>query len=333
MSLARTGRAGRVRPAARVGILSANLSGATPIKATNATNATVVATFSRRMQLRLDDGHTVEARIRGKKLRPVCGDRVEAEPLTNEDDWLIMSIGDRRNRLARPDLRGNPEVLAANVDVIVAVAAPVPAPDWFVIDRYLIAAELMRCDGAVVFNKADSVDTPPVDALAVYEGAGYPVLCTSAATGQHIAELNALLDGRIGVLVGQSGVGKSSLINRLTGSEDLKTASVSRKWQEGRHTTVNSVLIPLAAGGAVIDSPGVRDFAPAIDAPGDVEAGFPEIHAAAGGCRFADCRHLREPGCAVKDAVDSGEISARRYESYRRLLALTEKLANRRQRR
>lgn len=298
-----------------------------------ARTATVIATFSRRMQLRLDDGRLVEARIRGKKLRPVCGDRVEAEALANEDDWLITSVGERRNRLSRPNLRGGEEVLAANLDRVVAVAAPVPQPDWFIIDRYLAAAELMRCDGAVVFNKIDSADAVPDAELSVYEHIGYPVLRTSAATGEHVVALGELLSGGTAVLVGQSGVGKSSLINRLQGNDDLKTAGVSKKWKAGRHTTVNSVMIPLAGGGAVIDSPGVRDFAPAIDSPDDVETGFPEIRAAAAECRFANCRHLREPGCAVKDAVDTGHIATRRYESYRRLLALTEKLASRRQRR
>lgn len=297
------------------------------------TTATVTATFSRRMQLRLDDGRLVEARIKGKRLRPVCGDRVETEPLPNEADWLITSVAERKNRLARPNLRGEHEVLAANVDLVVAVAAPVPEPDWFVVDRYLIAAELMGAAGAVVFNKVDNADALPDDELEIYERIGYPVLRTSAQTGQNVDLLGDLLSGGTAVLVGQSGVGKSSLINRLTGSEDLKTAGVSRKWKEGRHTTVNSVLIPLAAGGAVIDSPGVRDFAPAIDSPGDVEAGFPEIRAAAGECRFANCRHLREPGCAVKDGVDTGRIAARRYESYRRLLRLTETLAEKRRRR
>lgn len=298
-----------------------------------ATTAMVIATFSRRMQLKLDDGRLVEARIKGRKLRPVCGDHVEAEPLANEDDWLITAIRERKNRLARPNLRGDHEVLAANVDLVVAVAAPVPEPDWFVIDRYLVAAELMGCSGAVVFNKIDTANAVPDDALAVYERIGYPVLRTSAETGEHIEALGELLSRRIGVLVGQSGVGKSSLINRLAGNADLKTAGMSKKWKEGRHTTVNSVLISLAGGGAVIDSPGVRDFAPAIDSPADVEAGFPEIREAAGECRFANCRHLQEPGCGVKHALDAGQIAARRYESYRRLLALTEKLANRRQRR
>ena len=208
-----------------------------------ARTATVIATFSRRMRLRFSDGQVAEARIKGRKLRPVCGDRVTTQPLANEDDWLITSIEPRRNRLARPNLRGENEVLSANLDVIAAVAAPMPEPDWYVVDRYLSAAELIGCSAAVLFNKVDTTDVIPVDALAVYERIGYVVMRVSAKTGENIDALADLLRGRVGVLVGQSGAGKSSLINRLTGSDDQKTASVSRKWKEGRHTTANSVMI------------------------------------------------------------------------------------------
>jgi ribosome biogenesis GTPase len=129
----------------------------------------------------------------------------------------------------------------------------------------------------------------------------------------------------VSIIVGQSGVGKSSLINRLLGDEQQRTASISTKKGEGRHTTVNSALLQLPCGGAVIDSPGVRDYAPALR-PEDVAVGYREIASAAQNCRFANCNHLREPGCAVKDAIDDGAISKRRYDSYRHLLALTKKL-------
>jgi ribosome biogenesis GTPase len=138
-----------------------------------------------------------------------------------------------------------------------------------------------------------------------------------------------LLRDGISIIVGQSGVGKSSLINRLQDDARQRTASISDKSGEGRHTTVNSVMLDIPGGGAVIDSPGVRDYAPALT-PDVVARGFREIAGAAGNCRFSDCRHLREPGCAVKDAVGRDEISLRRYDSYRHLLANTEKLDARR---
>ena len=128
-------------------------------------HATVIATFSRRMRVRLDDGNEVDARIKGKRLRPVCGDRVQVEPIDKEDDRLITGIEERRNELSRPNMRGQVEVLAANLDYLIVVAAAEPRPDWFIVDRYLCAAELMGIDAGVVFNKTDAAETLPDDEL------------------------------------------------------------------------------------------------------------------------------------------------------------------------
>ena len=286
-------------------------------------NATVIATYSRRMRLRLDDGQQVDARIMGKKLKPVCADRVHAEPLAGEADWLISGIAERRNALTRPNRRGIAEVLAANIDTLVVVAAPEPAPDWFIVDRYLCAAELMPTAAILVLNKTDRVMPDGVDvALAEYRQLGYGVIATSAKSGDNLARLGASLRGQTSLIVGQSGAGKSSIINKLSSTSQQKTQVISGKTGEGKHTTVNSTVLPLDAGGFVIDSPGVRDFAPAFTTGDAVAAGFVEIRNRAAECRFADCRHLKEPECAVKAAVQEGAISARRYESYRRAIAL-----------
>ncbi len=294
--------------------------------------ALVTATFSRRMQLRLPQGDEVNARIKGKRLKPVCGDRVIAEPIENETDWLITSIANRDNELSRPSARGTVEVLAANVGLLVAVTADSPQPDWFIVDRYLCATELMGAAGAVVFNKIDlgQPDATADTALREYAEIGYATARCSATTGERIDELAEVLGARTAIIVGQSGVGKSSIINRLTGAERLRTASISGKSGEGRHTTANSAMLQLPSGGAVIDSPGVRDYAPALQSPAEVSSGYREIHAAGHDCRFNDCRHHKEPGCAVRQGVTDGAISARRYESYRRLLTLTEQLTDKR---
>lgn len=288
--------------------------------------ATVIATYSRRMRLRLPDGSEVDARIRGKRLKPVCGDRVTAEPIDNEGDWLITAIEPRKNELTRPNLRGKVEVLAANLDFLVAVAAVAPRPDWFVVDRYLCAAELMGIDAGIVFNKSDLAGDSPDEELQTYAEAGYAALRCSAETGQGLGEVRRLLSTHCSIVVGQSGVGKSSIINRLLGTEVQRTADISDKSREGRHTTVNSVMLSLPDGGCLIDSPGVRDYAPALASSALAARGFREIRAAADACRFANCRHLREPGCAVKAQVDAGTISPRRYESYKRTVNLTEQL-------
>ena len=291
--------------------------------------ATVIATFSRRMRLLLANSEVVDARIKGKRIKPVCGDRVEAQPIDGERDWLITEVLPRDNELRRPNLRGRVEVLAANVDMLIIVAAASPLPDWYIVDRYICAAELMGAEPVVVFNKIDLLDGHDIEIgeLAEYRDIGLTVIETSAVEGRGDRLLQDVLAGRVAIVVGQSGVGKSSLINQLAEQSQQKTADISGKTGEGRHTTVNSVMIHLKNNSQVIDSPGVRDYAPALEDIEDAAGGFREIVAAAEACRFANCRHLREPGCAVKAAVEAGTISERRYESYKRLINLTEKLS------
>jgi ribosome biogenesis GTPase len=290
--------------------------------------AIVTATYSRRMRLRLASSEEVDARIKGKRLRPVCGDRVTAEPINDESDWLITAIHERDNALCRPNMRGKTEVLAANVELLLVVAAGEPRADWFIVDRYLSAAENLQIPSAIVYNKIDlDGDGTDLDmVLQEYRRADYQTICCSAKTGDGISQLGDLVRGKTAIIVGQSGVGKSSIINALLGDRQQRTAEISGKTGEGRHTTVNSMMLSMPDGGAIIDSPGVRDYAPVLESAPQVIQGFREIEKAGHECRFANCRHLREPGCAVKSAVENEAISERRYESYRRLLALTEKL-------
>ncbi len=272
------------------------------------------------MRLRLSTGDEVDARIKGKRLKPVCGDRVIAEALPGEADWLITGILERANELNRPNARGATEILAANIELLVVVAAASPKPDWFIVDRYLCAAEAMHVSAAVIYNKTDLAK--PDSAFDEYRKIGYQTLLCSVDEGSGIDDIRELLSGKVAIIVGQSGVGKSSIINAIMGHTAQRTAEISRKTREGRHTTVNSMMLSLPDGGAVIDSPGVRDYAPAFESAVEVVAGFREIEKAGHDCRFANCRHVREPRCAVKDGVEAGRIDERRYRSYRRSLNL-----------
>jgi ribosome biogenesis GTPase / thiamine phosphate phosphatase len=307
-----------------------NYSSTAPVTDEFSQKCLVVGAFSRRMRLQLEDQRKISARIKGKTLRPVCGDHVTAGPIRNEPEWLISGICPRKNELARPNSRGRKEVLAANLDCIVVMAAAAPRPDWFVVDRYLAAAEIMDAEGIVVLNKTDLLDmsTPIETCLHEYSSIGHRVMKCSARTGANLGELTAALKGKTAIIVGQSGVGKSSVINQIVIDAELRTGSLSGSSGEGRHTTVTSVLLNLTNGGAVIDSPGVRDYAPTVENIPDINRGFREVSELSQYCRFADCRHLREPDCAVKSAVDDETMSARRYESYKRLMSSSKKLAD-----
>jgi ribosome biogenesis GTPase len=249
---------------------------------------------------------------------------------TEGGDGVIVEVLPRASCLARIDARGGPEPVAANLTQLVAVLAPVPAPDLGLCDRYLAAAEWNGLAACIVANKADLPGGGDlVAALAGYARLGYPVVPASKRTPGGVDELRRQLAAATSVLVGQSGVGKSSLTNALVPGVEAAVADVSRASETGRHTTSTASLYTLPSGGELIDSPGVRDFAPPLPSPRDVAAGFREIAEAAPGCRFRDCLHRSEPGCAVEGRAAAGTVSPRRLESYRGLLALAEEMAAR----
>jgi ribosome biogenesis GTPase len=287
--------------------------------------ALVVAAHGRRGILAQPDGKRLPFMIKGRHLRAICGDRVSFEPTTAGEPVLITGIATRENELQRLSGRGGPpETIAANVTHLIVVMAALPLPDLYLTDRYLCAARLMGASGAIAWNKADMSGVPAAE-LAGYETLGYPVWSVSAITGTDIAALRKWIDTGTGILVGQSGVGKSSLLNALVPGAGVVTAQISLSSDEGRHTTTASVLHPLPGGGGLLDTPGVRDFVPAIPEGAAISRGFIEIEEFGRQCRFTDCSHLRESHCAVQEAVRDGLIDPRRYESYRRLMNLVRK--------
>lgn len=289
--------------------------------------AEVIAAYGRHLLVRAGT-RELRARPSGRRLSIVCGDRVRCEVDRKHDEVLIVEVLPRRTLLARANLRGESEPVVANITRLVVVLAPLPRPDFFVIDRYLCAATAAGIAGAIAVNKSDLGDEALTEELGAYDAAGYPRVRCSAKAGHGLDDLRALLATGASVLVGQSGVGKSSLVRALLPGEEIATGDLMRE-EEGRHTTTASRAYRLSPGpaaatsvGTLIDSPGVRDFAPAIDHLDERTLGFPEVDARAGGCRFQDCKHMQEPGCAVIAAVETRGMSARRYESYRRLRRL-----------
>jgi ribosome biogenesis GTPase len=287
--------------------------------------ARVIESFGRRVTVETADGATLPAELFGKRLTCVCGDEVTIRPPSRSsgDVAKVVTVATRRSTFARTDSRGRTEPLAANLSLLAVIVAPEPVPDPYIADRYLAGAALAGITGIVVVNKSElpgSADAEFQTYVSEYEAAGYEVLRLSAHSADTVAPLKARLDGAVAMLVGQSGMGKSTLTNALAPESLRPTRTISESTGEGRHTTVSTALFRIPGSGELIDSPGVRDYAPPPVEDSQVQVGWPEILALASQCRFNNCLHLREPGCAVTEAVAANRIPPRRYESYKRLI-------------
>lgn len=290
-------------------------------------DAEVIATFGRHALVRDPAGAEMEARPRGRRLVIACGDRVRCVRDAHHEEVHVTEVLPRRTALWRSNLRGGAEIIVANISHLVAVIAPRPEPDFFVVDRYFAAAASSGIASVLVANKADLSPGPSLrDELAAYGAIGATTVACAAATGEGIDALKDLLKSATSVLVGQSGVGKSSLVNALVPGAAVTTSELVRQTEEGKHTTTAARLYDLPGGGRLIDSPGVRDFSPAIDHLEPGTLGYADIAWLAPSCRFLDCRHMREPGCAIIEGVENRKLHARRYESYRRMRRLYEQL-------
>ena len=282
--------------------------------------------------VRATGGETHEASLRGRLkqegalLKLAAGDEVSFERGEASDPWTITEIHPRRSVLARraPGKAHGERIVAANVDqVLVTFAAANPEPHLRMLDRFLVIAEGNDISARVVLNKVDLVGgIAGVDALAIdYERAGYAVHRTSVKQDVGLVELRAVLAGRTTALTGPSGVGKSSLVNALFPGLDLRTAEISASVNKGRHTTVGALLVPIpgAAGGFVVDTPGLREVGMWGLPSGNLDRCFPEFRPFVGQCKFDDCSHDHEPTCAVRSAVEARKVSAARYDSYLKL--------------
>ncbi|MEP7244382.1 MAG: ribosome small subunit-dependent GTPase A [Gammaproteobacteria bacterium] len=283
-------------------------------------DAQVIAVYGRDMLVRNAAGAELKARVRGRRLEVVCGDDVVCESDPTHGEVNVVEGRPRRTALYRSNLRGVAEPVVANVSQLFVVLAPKPTPDLFVVDRYVAAATSASITSTLVLNKRDlTMEGDLPGELEAYAAAGYRTITCSARSGDGVDELIAVAANKVAVLVGQSGVGKSSLVRRLVPEAVVDVGELVRGNDEGRHTTTTSRMFDLPNGGYLIDSPGVRDFAPAIDRLDSRDMGFAEIARLAPECKFQDCQHIKEPKCAVRAAADSGALHARRYESYKRL--------------
>ena len=253
----------------------------------------------------------------------VTGDKVAWRPSTGDSTGGLGVVGarlPRHSELQRPDRYGDMKTVAANIDRILIVIAPYPEPFANAIDRYLVAAETTGIQPLLLLNKIDLIDDSNRDTLAEllrpYPGLGYPILQLSTRTGEGLDELLATLAEGTSVFVGQSGVGKSSLINGLLPSARARTGALSEATQKGTHTTTAAELFHLPSGGDLIDSPGIREFGLWHMSEQELLEGFVEFRPFIGHCRFRDCRHQGEPGCAIQAALLRGDISERRMDSY-----------------
>lgn len=261
--------------------------------------------------VKTDTGEVVECKARGKfrkeHIIPMIGDDVEIEVKNGKGS--ITEIYPRRSKLIRPPV--------ANIDMIVVTAAAAsPEPNMFLIDKMLVNAEINGIEAVVCINKSDLANADEI--IGIYEKAGYRTFSVSAEKGDGTNELFEFIKGRTAAFAGVSGVGKSSLLSLLTGS-DLETGSISEKISRGRHTTRHVELFETARGGYVLDTPGFSSIETEEINAAELAECFPEMKSSAGKCRFRGCAHIDEPECEVKRLVEGGEIAKSRYDSYKQL--------------
>lgn len=249
----------------------------------------------------------------------VCGDRVVWHP-TGAEGGVVTALLERESVLSRPDYGGREKALAANISQLVIVMAPEPEPSEYLLDQYLVTAETMGISVLIAVNKSDLLS--PVDSeklrqrLAVYGEIGYPVIQVSARMEHGLDPLVEQLKQKTSILVGQSGVGKSSLVNALLPDQEIQIGRLSEATGLGRHTTSTTTLYRLPQGGYLIDSPGVRSFRLVRLSMDQLQRGFREFAPFLGHCQFRDCRHKQEPGCGLKEAVEQGKVDRRRLENF-----------------
>ena len=280
----------------------------------------VISSFGSSVAVEAENGQVFQCHLHRNQDLPIVGDTV-CWHLEN-NSGLITAIQARRSLLIRGDSRGNKKPIAANIDAIVIVMAPPPIFSELLVDRYTVAAELLQITPILILNKIDLLDQNEkqvvIERLAPYHQIGYGTVLSSAITTHGLDDVILYLQNKKVVLVGPSGVGKSSIISAIC-QENIRVNEVSGKGI-GKHTTTTTHLYHLPMGGEIIDSPGVRDYHLWSVSKQEILQGFKEFHDYLGSCRFRDCQHLAEPNCTIKKAVAEGKINIKRYASYQAMM-------------
>ncbi|MCG8481676.1 MAG: ribosome small subunit-dependent GTPase A [Clostridia bacterium] len=252
--------------------------------------------------------------FRKDKILPMVGDRVCVEPKKNDATNIIKKIEERDNFLVRPPV--------ANIDMaIIVFSITRPEPNLYLLDRFLTIIEQNDIHICICFNKVDIADeNKKNDIISIYEKTGYPIICSSAKTGEGLKELKEILKDHTSIFSGPSGVGKSSLLNKMQSNLDLKTGEISSKSERGKHTTRHVELLELEFGGYVLDTPGFTSLEIKDVEEAELQYFFPEFIPHIDQCKFNGCRHMQEPKCAIKEKVLSKDISESRYDSYLSIL-------------
>ena len=284
----------------------------------------VTAAWRRHYAVRLADGRTIKCLLRGRGLGVACGDRVSVAPMA-DDEGAIHAILPRGTLLFRSDAHRE-KLIAANVTQVLGIVAPEPPYDDELVQRWIVAAESNGCAFALIANKSDLPGYaklgPRLDACRAL---GYPVVTVSAKGD--VSTVRALVADQRSVMIGQSGMGKSTLINAIAPGAQARVGDVSGALRAGRHTTSETTLYTLDGEAWIVDSPGMKEFGLAHLSAAAIMQGFVDLRAFAGRCRFRDCRHGAEPGCAVQEAAARGEVKPWRVALLQRLLAESERRA------
>ncbi len=288
----------------------------------------VVGRFGKHADVEDQQGNVSRCHIRRTIESVVCGDDVLFDAGDDNDSGVsgvIEIVQDRRSVLTRPDYYDGVKPIAANIDQIIVVSAVKPELSTNIIDRYLVACEEIGIPPILILNKIELLSDEEFESvkaqLAVYEELGYSLIYTSCKRSDGLDDLKACLNDKVSVFVGQSGVGKSSIINQVLPDADELVGEISDNSGLGQHTTTAAKLLHFPEGGDLIDSPGVREFSLWHMPVEQITWGFVEFRDYLGGCKFRDCKHMNDPGCLIREAVEEGKISIARFDSYHRILA------------